>query len=76
MQESELAIRRMCYRLNRQGLLELDAWLANLHGADFKKVDVVEAIELLLTSEPPELQAMMRGERALPVLLKEWLVCA
>jgi len=67
----EWRMRRLRYRLNRQGMLELDAWLAPLLQADFTDVALVEAVEQLLACEPPELQAMMQGQRELP----EPLVC-
>ncbi len=73
MQTSELAIRRMRYRLNRQGMLELDAWLGGLHKADLQAPDVMMTIERLLASEAPELQAMMHGEKEIPACLKPWL---
>jgi len=75
MRESELDIRRMRYRLNRQGMLELDAWLTPLLEADFSQSEVVEAVEILLQYEPPELQAMMIGETAMPEILEKWLSC-
>ncbi|PIW51374.1 MAG: succinate dehydrogenase assembly factor 2 [Zetaproteobacteria bacterium CG12_big_fil_rev_8_21_14_0_65_54_13] len=75
MQESELAIRRLRYRLNRQGMLELDAWLAGLLDADMDRAGVVDAIESLLACEPPDLQAMMHGESPLPEVLRPWLTC-
>jgi len=73
MSESEIVIRRLCYRLNRQGMLELDAWLSRLQQADFQAPGVMAAIDALLESEAPELQAMMRGEKAVPECLKAWL---
>ena len=73
MNESELALRRMRYRLNRQGMLELDAWLARLIHIDANAPGVMAAIETLLASEPPELQAMMKGDVELPEALKAWL---
>jgi len=73
MQKAELSLRRMRYRLNRQGMLELDAWLAGLLQADMQAEGMAEAIETLLQCEPPELQAMMHGQTAVPVLLKPWL---
>ncbi|PJA33098.1 MAG: succinate dehydrogenase assembly factor 2 [Zetaproteobacteria bacterium CG_4_9_14_3_um_filter_53_7] len=75
MSESELHIRRMLYRLNRQGMLELDTWLAPLLQADFTDSEVVDAVEMLLQCEAPELQAMMQGEKALPEILERWLSC-
>lgn len=71
--ENELAIRRLRYRLNRQGMLELDAWLGPLLQADFGDPSVLAAVEALLVCEPPELQRLMHGEAALPESLKPWL---
>jgi len=73
MDESDIAIRRLCYRLNRQGMLELDAWLSRLQYADLNAPGVMAAIEVLLRSEAPELQKMMHGEEAVPDCLKAWL---
>jgi len=73
MNESELALRRMRYRLNRQGMLELDAWLGRLLQADLQADGVMVAIDALLQYEPPELQAMMHGKTAVPASLKPWL---
>ncbi len=73
MSESEIAIRRLRYRLNRQGMLELDAWLSPLLEADFAADGVWAAIDILLQCEPPELQAMMHGEKVVPECLKIWL---
>ncbi len=63
----------MRYRLNRQGMLELDAWLSPLLEAKVDDVQVVSAIERILNCEPPELQRMMAGEVNIPEVLKEWL---
>jgi len=73
MHESELAIRRMRYRINRQGMLELDAWLGRLQVADMQADGVVAAIDALLQCEAPELQAMMHGQAEIPECLKAWL---
>jgi len=73
MSESDVAIRRLCYRLNRQGMLELDAWLGRLHQADLQAPGVMEAVDMLLQAEAPELQAMMHGEQDVPECLKVWL---
>jgi len=75
MDEIELQMRRMRYRLNRQGMLELDAWLAPLLQADFSNPDIAAAIQLLLTHEAPDLQRMMHGELALPDALKGRVKC-
>ncbi|MFQ5519645.1 MAG: succinate dehydrogenase assembly factor 2 [Mariprofundus sp.] len=73
MNKSEIHIRRLRYRLNRQGMLELDAWLAPLLAADFNDKSIIEACEILLACEPPELQAMMQGDSAIPQVLERWL---
>jgi len=73
MDDTELAIRRLRYRLNRQGMLELDAWLAPLLQADFSDANVRSAAESLLACEPPLLQRYMQGEQSLPESLKPWL---
>jgi antitoxin CptB len=67
-------LRQLRYRLRRQGMLELDAWLEPLveqlvHG----DAALVEAAGELLAQEPPVLMAMMRGERPLPDILVPWL---
>jgi antitoxin CptB len=72
--DTDVQLRRLCYRLRRQGMLELDAWLEPLvtqlsHGDS----TLVEAAKGLLTEEPPVLLAMMRGERPLPDALAPWL---
>jgi len=67
-------IRRLRYRIKRQGMLELDAWLAKLDAAILSgDEDVIEAISMLLAHEPPELQAMMHGDLVLPEVLRKWL---
>lgn len=71
--ETEVAIRRFRYRLNRQGMLELDAWLGRLLAADLEAPGVLAAIETVLACEPPELLAMMQGESQVPEVLKAWL---
>ena len=73
MNNAELNIRRMRYRLNRQGMLELDAWLEPLLRADFESPEVAQAVELLLQCEPPQLQAMMAGTDDIPEALQCWL---
>jgi len=73
MCESDIVIRRLCYRLNRQGMLELDAWLGRLQNADLQDPAVMAAIDVLLQAEVPELQAMMHGEKGVPECLKAWL---
>ncbi len=70
----EIDVRRLRYRLKRQGMLELDAWLSRLDTAILlEDEDVVMAVNQLLTCEPPVLQAMMHGDEALPEILQPWL---
>ncbi len=66
-------VRRLRYRLNRQGMLELDAWLAPLLHEDMDNPEFVSAVEMLLNCEPPELQAMMLGELPVPAGLEVFL---
>jgi len=73
MNECELAIRRLRYRLNRQGMLELDAWLSGLLQADFSDATVVAELEAMLACEPTEIQAMMSGKLPVPESLRRWL---
>jgi len=67
--------RRLRYRLQRQGMLELDAWLAPLDEVDLRDREMAEAVAVLLSCEPPELLAMMRGLRPVPACLRPWLAC-
>ena len=67
-------IRKLRYRLKRQGMLELDIWLSRLEPA-LEKHDEELAIALtqLLDYKPEELLAMMQGGRSVPELLRPWL---
>jgi antitoxin CptB len=72
--DADVQLRRLCYRLRRQGMLELDAWLEPLvkqlpHG----DAELVAAARGLLAEEPPGLLAMMHGERPMPAVLVPWL---
>ncbi len=69
----EFTIRRLRYRLRRQGMLELDAWLAPLADADLSDPVLARAVEQLLRRPPPELLAVMRREAELPAILRPWL---
>ena len=73
MNESEVNVRRLRYRLKRQGMLELDAWLSPLLEIDAGDEKVVSAIEALLQCEAPQLQLMMTGDAEIPEVLKRWL---
>jgi len=70
----ENEIRRLRYRLNRQGMLELDAWLAPLEKALIEgDRATVAQVEAIVAADTPELLAMMHGEIPLPELLRPWL---
>ncbi len=67
-------IRRLQYRLQRQGMLELDAWLAPLTLAVAQNEPAItRAVEQLLNYEAPDLQAMQAGTIHIPEVLKPWL---
>jgi len=69
-----MRLRRLHFRLKRQGMAELDTWLSGLEEplADADR-PLLMAVESLLACEAPELIAMMRGERPVPEPLRPWL---
>jgi len=71
---NEVMLRRLQYRLQRQGMLELDVWLSPLSLALHQRDErVVQAVERLMMCEVPELLAMQAGKEAVPEELKPWL---
>ncbi len=67
-------IRRLRYRLNRQGMLELDEWLAPLEKSlEEGDSETVAQVEAMIAADTPELLAMMHGEIPLPEGLRPWL---
>jgi succinate dehydrogenase flavin-adding protein (antitoxin of CptAB toxin-antitoxin module) len=67
-------IRRLRYRLNRQGMLELDEWMAPLEKAlEEGDSETVAQVEAMIATDTPELLAMMHGEIPLPEGLRPWL---
>ncbi len=74
MDDVEVNIRKLRYRLKRQGMLELDVWLSRLEPA-LKTGDpaVGRAVMRMMECEIPELVAMMHGERPVPGILHPWL---
>lgn len=66
-------MRRVRYRLRRQGMVELDAWLAPLERVVLEHPEQIDAIDRLLACEVPQLLAMMQGEAVLPSELSPWL---
>ena len=67
-------IRRLRYRLNRQGMLELDEWMAPLEKALLSgDSEIVTQVEAMIAADTPDLLAMMHGEIPLPDCLRPWL---
>ena len=67
-------VRRLSYRLQRQGMLELDHWLVPLNQAlEEGDSEVVNAIEDLMACEVPQLLAMQAGTQVIPKELKPLL---
>jgi len=74
MGEIDVNIRRLRYRLKRQGMLELDAWLSRLAPALEKHDETLNAAMIkLMNCEPVELLAMMQGSQPVPEVLRPWL---
>ncbi len=72
--KNAILIRSLQYRLQRQGMLELDVWLSPLISAlEVDDPAVVAAVESLMQHEVPELLAMQTGTRAIPKELEHWL---
>jgi len=70
----EYEIRRLRYRLSRQGMLELDAWLEPLERAlESGDSEIVLQVEEVVAADTPELIAMMHGELPVPEKLRPWL---
>lgn len=71
---SEEKLRRLQYRLKRQGMLELDVWLSELnHALALGDKEILQHIEHLLTLEVPMLLAMQTGQEPVPKELQPWL---
>jgi antitoxin CptB len=67
-------VRRLRYRLKRQGMLELDEWLAPLEVVlEAAQPEAVAAIAGLLGREPVDLLDVMRGKRMPPACLQDVL---
>jgi len=70
----ELELRRLRYRLQRLGMLELEAWLGRLKPAlEAGDGQVAQAAQQLMAMETPHLLAMMHAEVPLPAALRPWL---
>jgi len=73
-EDKEQLMRQLQYRLRRQGMLELDAWLAPLFFAvNTDDEGVLAATKEILMYEVPDLLAMQSGTLAIPEALKPWL---
>lgn len=69
-----VTVRKLRFRLKRQGMAELDLWLSLLEPALECGDEAVRAsVEMLLDCEPPMLLAMMHGEEDVPQPLRPWL---
>jgi succinate dehydrogenase flavin-adding protein (antitoxin of CptAB toxin-antitoxin module) len=67
-------LKKLRFRLRRQGLAELDAWLAPLEEPLLNGDQVVaKALTDLLDLQPVDLLAMMQGQLPVPVPLQSWL---
>lgn len=60
--------------MNRQGMLELDVWLAPLEQVlQTGDGEIIAQIEAIIAADTPELLAMMHGEQPIPEELRPWL---
>ncbi len=74
MTELAIDVRRLRYRLKRQGMLELDAWLSGLDEALLSNdVNAISAMNDLLLCEAPVLLEMMHGDVPMPNVLRAYL---
>jgi len=74
MTELAIDVRRLRYRLKRQGMLELDAWLSGLDEALLSNdVNAISAMNDLLLCEVPVLLEMMHGDVPMPNVLRAYL---
>ncbi len=74
MDEVEVNIRKLRYRLKRQGMLELDTWLSCLEPVLKNNNEAFShALNRLMDSESDDLLAMMRGHCSIPEALRPWL---
>jgi len=69
-----LNIRKLRYRLKRQGMLELDVWLSRLEPAlEIGDAELNASLMRFMQCESVELLAMMQGNQPIPELLRPWL---
>jgi len=74
MFQQTLDLRRLRYRLKRLGMLELEDWLGRLEPAISRGDQaVIEAAQLIMQMQTPQLLAMMHDELPLPDVLRPWL---
>jgi len=73
--DQSVRLRSALYRLRRQGMLELEAWLQPLARAMLEHVEIQSDVEALLALEVPELEYMMHHRAAIPVSLRVFLDC-
>lgn len=75
--KSEVDVRRLRYRMRRQGMLELDEWLTPLEKALESSLqegdgEIISQIEAMVAADTPELLAMMHGDIPLPEGVRPW----
>jgi antitoxin CptB len=69
-----MELRRLRYRLQRLGILELEAWLSRLEPALEREDEaVMRATQQLMEMPTPQLLSMMHAEIPLPEVLRPWL---
>jgi len=74
MNRVDINIRKLRYRLKRQGMLELDTWLSHLEPAlESYDEELNNALEQLMDSGQDDLLAMMQGRCSIPEVLRPWL---
>jgi len=71
--EQSVLLRCVLYRLRRQGMLELEAWLQPLERAMQDHIEIHRDVEALLAMEPPEIEYMMHHPASVPVSLRGFL---
>jgi len=70
---SNSSLRKALFHLRRQGMCELDAWLAPLESVLADQPQMAADVEALLAQEPDQLLMMMEGKLPVPAVLLPWL---
>jgi len=72
--EQSLLLRCVLYRLRRQGMLELEAWLQPLEPAMQDHIEIHRDVEALLAMEPPDIEYIMHHPASIPMALRSFLI--